>query len=168
MTTLAHELANRLASSGALTTPAGSGGLGFVILERWPIEPAPAGQPPIPGQTPEAFDPARGNRLKRCIVVLDGGEVAHPSRQNFDFRRWDSFPTTQIFAEAHLNGKQAAQDAYLQIESMLINWQAIVSGQRIGFQTESRLNLEDDDSFPGNVRIVATWRATGVRKLVAV
>jgi hypothetical protein len=49
---------------------------------------------------------------------------------------------------------------------MLINWQAVVSGQRIGFVTENRLNLEDDDSFPGNVRIVATWRATGVSKLV--
>lgn len=159
MTTLAHEIANRIASFGSLTTPAGSGGLGFLILERWPV-------PDGPGATPEAFDPARGNRLKRCIVVLDGGEVAHPGRQNFDFRRWDSFPTTQIFAEAHLNGKQAAQDAYLQIEAMLINWQAIVSGQRIGFTTESRLNLEDDDSFPGNIRIVARWRATGVRPLV--
>jgi hypothetical protein len=159
MTTLAHEIANRLASFGSLTTPAGSGGLGFLILERWPV-------PDGPGATPEAFDPARGNRLKRCIVVLDGGERPHPSRQSFDFRKWDSSPQTQIFAEAHLNGKEAAHAAYLLIESMLINWQAVVAGQRIGFVTENRLDLEDSEAFPGNVRIVATWRATGVRTLV--
>lgn len=163
MTTIAHEIANRLASGSLLTSPSGSGGLGFDIYER-PLAPGTG-----PGATPEAFDASRGNRLKRSIVVLDGGEVDHPARQmGSDLRRWDSFPTIHIWSEAHTAGKQAAQDAYLAIESLLIGWETVVAGQRIGFRLDSRVDLADDPEWPGNVRTVARVRATGVRQLAPV
>lgn len=160
MTTLVHEIGNRLASSAALTTPPGAG-LGFQILERWP-------SPEGPGATPDAFDATRANRLKRVAVVMDGGEVANPARQAFDRRRWDSFPLIYLFGEAHTNGKDAVQSAYLLIEQLLVGWEAIVAGQHIGFLPDSRVALDDSDVFPGNVVSICRFRATSTRKLVAI
>lgn len=160
MTTLAHEIALRLSNSGALTTAQPSG-LGFVILERWP---SPEGQ----GATPEVFDAARGNRLKRTIYVRGTDEVGNPARQAFDIRRWDAYPEIHVFAEAHANGKEATQSAYYVMESLLVGWEAIVAGQHIGFLADGWVAPVDSPDFAASVVAVCRFRATSTRKLVQV
>lgn len=158
MATLQTAIRDRLAADASLTA-AQPGGLGFTVFDRWL-------KPNGPGSTPTAFDPAQGGRLRRAIVVLDGGEVTNPARQAAALRRWDSFPTTDIFAEAHAAGKQAAQDAVRRIEALLVGWETVVGGQRVGFLPDSQLVLEDAEAFPGNVRLRATWRAVSARLLI--
>jgi hypothetical protein len=158
MATLQQLIADRLNGDAALTLPPPDG-LGFLVFARWL---SPAG----PGSTPSAFDPTQGGRMKRSIVVMDGGEVAHPARQPAQMRRWDSFPPIYIFAEAHQNGKQAAWDARDRIERLLAGWDVALGAQHVGFVPESVSALEDAEAFPGNVVLVARWRATGVRQLV--
>ncbi len=139
------------------------GGLGFVVFDRWLVT------PPGPGSTPEAFDMGQGGRLKRSIVVLDGGEVAHPSpRAGRDWRQWDSHPSMHVFAEAHATGKAAVDTALARIEILLVPWRlTLPSGQRVSFEPDNRLALEDSSAFPGNVVVIARWRATSARRTAA-
>lgn len=168
MTTLAHEVANRIASFGAIVNAPGTGGLGFVVLERWPVRPSGNPDNPIPGETKEAFDESRARKMKRTIVVMDQGEVSNPGRQAFDLRRWDSFPLIYIFGETHQNGKEAVFAAYKLIESYLIGWTANVDGEKVGFVPDNRLPLDDSEDFPESVVQVCRFRATGTRKLVPI
>jgi hypothetical protein len=158
MATVQQAIADRLSADAALTA-AQPTGLGFSVYARWL---KPAG----PGSTPDAFDATQGGRLRRSIVVLDGGEVAFPTTQPRGSRRWDSFPTTHVFAEAHANGKQAAWDAVSRIEALLVDWETLVGAQRVTFVPDGVSALEDSEAFPGNILLVARWRATGVRALV--
>lgn len=167
MSSLVHEIANRIATFGAIVGPPG-GGLGFVVLERWPVRPSGDPDNPIPGETATAFDETRGRKMKRVISVMDQGEVTNPASQPFEYRRWDSFPLIYIFAETHANGKAAISAAYLLIESYLIGWTATVDGQKVGFLPDNRLPLDDSEDFPESVVQVARFRATGVRKIVPV
>jgi hypothetical protein len=166
--TLAHEIANRIASFGAIVNPVGTGGLGFVVLERWPVRPSGNPANPIPGETPTAFDETRARKMKRTIVVMDQGEVSNPARQAFELRRWDSFPLIYIFAETHQNGKEAVGTAYLFIERYLVGWTATVDGQKVGFVPDNRLPLDDSEDFPESVVQVCRFRATGTRTIVPI
>lgn len=142
-------------------TPAQPTGLEFLVFDRWL-------KPSGPGSTPTAFDTAQGGRLKRSIVVLDGGEVAHPSPAAYERKHWDSFPLTYIFAEAHANGKAAIELAIWRMEFLLADWfPRLPSGYRVAFKEDSILALEDSDAFLGNVVSVVRWRATGSRRMVA-
>lgn len=161
MATLQRAIADRLSADSALTG-AQPTGLGFTVFDRWLI---PSG----PGATPGAFDATQGNRLKRSIVVLDGGEVAHAGqpRPGHDGRRWDSYPQTYLFAEAHANGKAAAHAAARRIEALLIGWEVTIDGgQRVAFIDVELRALEDSDQWPGNIVLMARWRAVGSRRLV--
>lgn len=158
MATLQIAIRDRLAADAALTA-AQPGGLGFKVWSRWLT---PSG----PGATPEAFDAARGGRLLRNVVVTDGGEVGAPARQPSGMRRWDSFPQVYVFAEAHEAGKQAARDAVLRVERLLAGWEVALDGATVGFLPDSVLALDDSEQFPGNIVLVARWRATGARQMV--
>jgi hypothetical protein len=162
MAEIQKAITDYLALDFTLTQPQ-PGGLGFLVWSRWLV--AGTG----PGSTPEAFNAGAGGRLRRNIVVLDGGEVDHPSpRPGRDWRTWDSFPTTHLFAEAHANGKAAIDAAIARMETLLVPWRLVLpSGQRVSFEPDSRLVLEDSDQFPGNVVAVVRWRATGARRLAA-
>lgn len=159
MATLPTAIRDRLAADAALTA-AQPGGLGFRVWSRWLT---PSG----PGSTPEAFDAARGGRLLRNVVVTDGGEVGAPARQPAALRRWDSFPQIYVFAEAHEAGKQAAHDAVARIEALLVGWSVTVGGASVGFLPDAVLALEDSAQFPGNITLVARFRATGTRQLAS-
>lgn len=167
MASLVHEIANRIATFGAIVGPK-PGGLEFVVLERWPVRPSGNPDNPIPGETPTAFDETRSRRMKRVIAVMDQGEVNNPASQPFEYRRWDSFPLIYIFAETHQNGKDAIRAAYLLIESYLIGWTVVVDGGRVGFLPDSRLPLDDSEDFPESVVQVARFRATGVRRITPI
>ncbi len=158
MSTLQSVIAARLTADAMLTDPVPTG-LGFGVHSHWLI-------PNGPGGTPSAFDTTRGNRLKRSIVVLDGGEVASPARSAAGLRRWESFPTLHVFGEAHATGKEAIQSAALRIEALVSSWQPVVAGQPVTLQTDAWLAIEDSDQFPGNVAKVIRLRATGSRQLV--
>ena len=149
-------------SADAVLTGAEPAGLGFRIWDRW-LKPC-IGSPPPPGCTDEAFTSfAQGRRLKRNVVVLDGGEFDTTFPNTMDWRRIDTFPTTHIFAEAHQDGKQAAIDAYLRIESLLAEWDIVIGDQRLSLVTGTRVVLEDSPEWPGNVVVVGRWRLTGSR-----
>jgi hypothetical protein len=160
MTTVPGAIAMRLSEDEFLTA-APPAGLGFLIFQRWLVKTGP-------GSTPEAFDETRGGRLKRAIVVRDASEQDEPARQPSTLKRLFVAPTTHIFAEAHENGKQAANDAYRRIESLLLGWDLVLSpNERVGFVASSRLTLDESEQFPGNIVIVASWRMTGTRRLVS-
>lgn len=133
-------------------------GLGFTIWDRWLIRTGP-------GSTPEAFDELRGGRLKRNIVVLDGGEVPHPKgRMGTDGRRWQSFPTLTVFAEANTQGKSAIVAAQLLCESLLQASPIMIDGdQSADVVFDSRVPINDSDQFPGNVVAVLRFQASGAR-----
>lgn len=159
MATVQSAIAARLAADPTLTA-AQPGGLGFTVFDRWLAKTGP-------GNTAAAFDDTKGGRLKRAIVVLDGAEQDEPARQPAETKRIFTVPTTHIFAEAHANGKQAANDAYRRIEALLLGWDVVLgAGERVGFVSGSRLVLDDSEQFPGNIVIVARWRLTGTRQLV--
>lgn len=159
MATVAESILVRLQADAALTA-AQPGGLGFLVYDRWLVKTGP-------GATPDAFDDTRGGRLKRAIVVLDGSENDEAARQPDGLKRLFTTPTTHIFAEAHTNGKRAAQDAYRRIERLLLNWEVVTAtGERVGFVSGSRQVLEDSEQFPGNVVLIARWRMTGTRQLI--
>lgn len=157
MAEVADAIVARLAGDWTLTQS-----IGFGVYGRWLKRDGP-------GATVDAFDAGQGGRLKRSIVVLDGGEVDHPSgRPGREWRTWDSFPTTHLFAEAHANGKAAIDSALARMEALLVPWAATLpSGQRVTFEPDSRVTLEDSEAFPGSVVVVARWRATGARRLIA-
>lgn len=160
MATLQAVIKDRLAGDANLTAPVGGGGLGFGVYAHWLV---PSG----PGSTPDAFDPAKGGRLKRSIVVMPGNENAHPSPSIPDWRTYDVFFRLFLFAEAHANGKQAIEEAKLRIERLLIKpWTAITTGgQRLTLVPADDLELDDAENFPGNVVAIIRWRATGARAL---
>lgn len=162
MTTLQKAIKDRLASDFLLTTvqPAG---LGFTVWDRWLVKPANFAKPEA-GSTPEAFNAASGGRMKRNIVVREGADVPHPGDQpGDDAWRWDNFCNIYIFAEAHENGKQAAKDAELRVRKLLKNsWEAVITGgQRANFRPAGGIPLDDSELWPGNVVLVARFRATG-------
>jgi hypothetical protein len=133
-------------------------GLGFRVYDRW-LTPGPG-----PGSTPSAFDATQGGRLKRSIVVLDGGESTNPSPAREGVRLWDSLPQVYVFAEAHANGKAALERADARIERLLTRWQVTLStGEVVTFRRDSRQSLADAEQFPGNVVSIARYRATGAR-----
>jgi hypothetical protein len=142
----------------ATLTGAQPDGLGFTVWDRWLIASGP-------GSTPEAFDPTRGGRLKRNIVVLDGGE--YPTSNPFlgnDGKRWNSYPTITVFVEATAAGKAALDAAALRIESLLRAQSFMIDGnQNVSMEYDSRVPITDSDQFPGNVVAVLRYQATGVR-----
>lgn len=162
MTTLQITMRNYLAGDAGLTD-APPGGLGFGVYSQWL-------KPSGPGSTPAAFDPAQGGRLRRSIVVMDGGEVAHPGRPGgASIRRWDSFPTITIIGEAHQNGKEAIYAALRRCEELLVPWIATIDGnQQVSFRLADALALEESEGFPGNMVLSTRWRATGARTLASV
>jgi hypothetical protein len=137
------------------------GGLAFTVWNRWLKRTGP-------GNTAGAFrTDEEGKPLGRAIVVLDGSENDEAARQPADFKRLATFPTTYIFAETTVNGKQAANDAYRRIEALLLGWDAVLGpGERLGFVSGSRNTLEDSPQFEGSVVIIARWRFTGTRQLI--
>lgn len=161
MATLQQAIVDRLTGDFTLTQPQ-PGGLGFLVWGRWLKKEGG-------GATPEAWDAGQGGRLKRNVVVLDGGEVDHPSgRGGPDWRFWDSFPELHLFAEAHASGKAAIDAAIRRCDALLVGWSvAIDGGQRVTFRPDARLALEDSEEWPGNVRAVARYRATGARRVAA-
>lgn len=159
MATLAKVVRDRLAGDFQLTQPT-PGGLGFQVFNRWLSKGGP-------GSTPDAF--SQTGRLLRNVVVLDGGEVGHPDGDaGWRVRRWDSFPTCHVFAEASDAGKAAADAACRRIEALLVGWEAAIDGgQRVGFRPDARIALEDTDAFPGSIVVIARFRATGTRLVAA-
>lgn len=142
-------------------TAAPPAGLGFTVFNRWL-------KPSGPGSTPTAFDAAQGGRLKRSIVVLDGGEVPHPSPSVRDVRLWDAFPTTHLFAELHDNGKAAIDEAIRRLEYLLGDWTPTLSGNSpISLREDAVLEMGESDEFPGNGVVMVRWRVTGTRQIVA-
>jgi hypothetical protein len=153
--TLLQELTSVLKNDSVLTNPP----LGFLVFDYWIT----------PGRPAVAFDPANGNRLKRSIVILHGGEVEHPQGSTYDFSLWDSFPEFYIYAEAHQNGKTAATQAKIRIEQLLGHrYISCFEGNNITLKRDNEIRLEDSDLFPGNVVSIVRWRATGARALVGV
>lgn len=159
MATIQQAIIARLSGDWQLTQ-AQPGGLGYRVWGRWL-------KPSGPGSTPEAF--SETGRLLRNVVVLDGGEVGHPDGDaGHRVRRWDSFPTCHVFAEASDAGKAAADAACRRIELLLVGWEAqIDGGQRVGFRPDQRIALEDAEAFPGNVTVILRFRATGARAVAA-
>jgi hypothetical protein len=133
--------------------------LGFLVWDYWIT----------PGRPTAAFDPNDGNRLRRNIVILSGGEVDHPSPSRPNFRLWDSFPSIYIYARAHESGKLAAVRAKLRIQELLaprrINAE---EGVNITLRPDDEIALEDSELFPGNIVSIVRWRATGARALAEV
>lgn len=167
MSTLVHEIANRLTQFGALTGT-GGGNLGFVVLERWPVRPSGDPDNPIKGETPEAFDTARARRMKRTIAIMGRGEVDYPAKPSADLRRWDTFPELYMFAEAQQSGKDALQGAYLLVESYLVGWQVLTPTGRAGFLPDTIIGPDDSPDFPESVFQVCRFRVTGSRRLTPV
>lgn len=135
-------------------------GLGFGIYNRWL-------KPTGPGSTPAAFDAAQGGRLKRSIVVRDGGEVRHTTPGSHDVRLWDSFPETYLFAEAHDNGRQAIDDAIVRLEALLCDWIPTIDGLGpFSLREADIVDLAESEQFPGNVTVIVRWHATGARQMI--
>lgn len=160
MATLQQAIVARLSADWQLTSPT-PGGLGFVCWNRWLAKSGP-------GSTPEAF--SQTGRLLRNVVVLDGGEVGHPDGDAGRLvRRWDSFPTCHVFAEASDAGKAALDAACRRIEGVLCNgWEASIDGgQRVGFRPDNRIALGEAEQFAGSVVTIVRFRATGARSIAA-
>lgn len=138
-------------------------GLGFAaVFTRWLKRDGP-------GSTPSAFDPTTG-RLNRSIVVLDGGENAHPSPQpGYETLLWDSLPPIYLFAEATQSGKDAVDAADRRVQELLNGWHiSLPSGeQAVARVVGNRVALEDSEQFPGNVVSIRRPRITGSRRLAA-
>lgn len=152
----------RLEGDATLTgTNLNAGQLGFGVYDHWLVQTGP-------GATPQAFDAARGNRLKRSIVVLGAGRVPRPGVQpGSDAHRWNRYPRLFFFAEAHANGKRAIEEAKLRVEDLLIGWEAVVErGQRVSFRPADETEPAESD-FPGSIQAIARWEATGVRQYAA-
>jgi hypothetical protein len=157
MAELHQSIVTRLQGDATLTG-SGAAQLGFGVYDRW-LTPGPG-----PGSTPSAFDQAAGGRLKRSIVVLDGGETRNPALGRQGTFIWDSAPVVYLFAEAHANGKAAVEAADRRVEALLLGWGLVLtSGERVTFARDSRVGLEDAQQFPGNVVTVVRYRATGAR-----
>lgn len=169
--TLVHEVANRIANFGAIINPVGTGGLGFVVLERYPVRPSGDPDNPFPGETPEAFsDTGKMRKMKRTIAVIGQPEVSDPGRQAHDLRRWNRYPLIYIFAEPHQTGKQACVSAHLLIEQYLAEWQVVIIGnQRVGFEPDGIIQDPDDSpDFPEMVVQISRFRAVGTRRIVPI
>lgn len=151
---------DRLAGDWAFTSPP-PGGVGMVVLDRWPLESGP-------GATPDAFS-ATG-RMLRTAVVLDPDEVAHPDRRpGWDRRLVDVFPLVYLWAEAHSAGRAAIEAAFHRIEALFHNWQpTLPNGDRPLFTvTEGRTGAREAsaEGFNGMVRSEVRLRATWARAL---
>lgn len=160
MATLAKAIVQRLESDWTLTGPPPGAG-GFRVWGRWLVKDGP-------GSTPEAF--SQTGRLLRNVVVLDGGEVGHPDGDaGRRVRRWDSFPTCHVFAEASDAGKAAVDAACRRIEALLCaGWEAVIDGgQRVGFRPDNRIALGEAEQFAGSIVVVLRFRATGARLVAA-
>ncbi len=147
-------IAARLSGDFTLTQPQ-PGGLGFAVMDRWPLESGP-------GATPDAFT-ATG-AMKRSAVVLDPDEAAHPDRRpGVERKLVDTFPVVYLFAPAHSTGRAALEAAYRRIEVLFHGWQPVLpGGERPWFEVpDGRTGARDDASFPGSsrceVRLRATW-----------
>lgn len=142
----------------SLLTSDGSG-LGFQIFDM----PITAGRPA------SAFDPNDGNRMRKVISIIEGGEVEHPSTSNSKWRLWDSFPQIRIYAPAHANGKVAAKQAKLRVEQLLCGRRiSAIEGVNITMKPSDEIALDDSELNPGNIVSIVRWRATGARALVEV
>lgn len=159
MSEIRDALYARIAADATLTAVP-PGGLGFVVLSRWP-------KPDGPGATPEAFT---GPRLKRTVVVLDAGEAAHPSPRGGrkGWEGYDSWPLTYLWSETHQNGHVAIEAADRRLQTILHGQPlTLPSGEKATVEaTKDRTPVREDESFPGNLRCERRYRVTGARKIV--
>lgn len=162
MADIQRAIYDRLAGDSRLTAVVPVG-LQFTLLNRWPTRSAP-------GATPTAFKP--DGSLKRLVIVLDGGEVEHPSGATQRQFRWDSFPTLHIVAEAHDTGRWAVKQADQRIAEILsaalLSQTTEGATEQISFRLDGTVGpREDFEGFPGSVRMIRRWRATGTRRLAS-
>lgn len=124
------------------------------------------------GATPAAFwvdpsDPARLVRLRRCIYVADGGDVAAPNGpSNVDWEARNSFPRIYYYVDATSSGKAALDAIDARCRVMLHNWQtSLQSNVAVTFRLLNLTETMDSEDYPGTLfatrRVVAEYTRSG-------
>lgn len=154
MSTLQTAILTRLRADAALTALLPGG-----LWER------PLQQGSGPQATPAAFGPSGPGgvpRLRPCLVLLDPGEVGHPSGdRDRNTQPWDAWARPHLYAPATDAGRALLEQADARLIVLLHDWQ---TPAHVGLRAlPERGPTLPSDEFPGNLVTYRRFRATGVR-----
>jgi len=107
--------------------------------------------------------------LRPCAVILDPGEVMHPSgNRDPDIHAYDAWARLFLYAPATDSGKTAIVTADSRAIALFHQWTATLAGVGTAqvVAMPERLGTLDSDEFPGVVFSVRRFRASGTRQIV--